>query len=682
MANHLLNETSPYLLQHQENPVDWYPWGAEAFSRAQAENKPIFLSIGYAACHWCHVMAHESFENTETARLLNEYFISIKVDREERPDVDSVFMQAVVTMTGQGGWPMSLFLTPQGEPFYGGTYFPPERRYGMPAFNEVLNAVAQGWQDNPDEMNKSAQELAAHVNMHAHWGAAEQPTLRTGLLDQALQSLLSSYDWQYGGWGRAPRFPQPMIIDFLLAQADRGDKKALDAALHALRAMLRGGMADVIHGGFARYSTDDHWLVPHFEKMLYDNAQLALAYLHAGVTVQDPLLIRTARRTLDWMAKELCDPKGGFYSSLDADSEGEEGKYYVWTRSEIQSVLEPAGLFDLFSKVYPVPAEGNWEGRIILQARGPLDEIALAMNRPLAEVLELLDQAHSRLEEASRQRIRPHTDDKVLAAWNGFALRAFAEAGRYLQDNRYLQIAQKTADFLLKELIIDGILHRSWRQGVIRQPGFLEDYASLVIGLLALYQTDHNLRWYTAASNLLQVMLEKFNDPAGGFYDNSLDDSGLFMRPKDYQDNAIPSGNALAAYALLLMTEYTGELTHHDAAVAVIATLQDTIVRHPTAFGFWLQAADLAAGPVDQVAIVVPGHTDQSDELLRPVWRTYRPRLVSAVSTPGAVGIPRLLADRPTIDNLPTAYLCRQFTCQLPTTRVEDFIRQLSPSLR
>ena len=677
MPNQLAHETSPYLLQHANNPVDWMPWGKEAFDKAQKEDKPVFLSIGYAACHWCHVMAHESFEDPAVADILNQHFVSIKVDREERPDVDSVYMNAVVTMTGQGGWPMSVFLTPQGEPFYGGTYFPPQPRHGLPAFSEVLLAASRAWIENQGEIRKTGSQLAAHLAAFSNWGTDSSESLRTNVLEQSTQSLLNAYDWQFGGWGRAPRFPQPMSLEFLLLQSTRGNKKALDAAVHNLTLMDRGGMYDVVGGGFARYSTDDRWLVPHFEKMLYDNAQLALVYLHAGLLNGSQALLATCTQTLDFIMRELTHPSGGFFSSLDADSEGEEGKFYAWSLAELQSIL--ADEFDWFRQVYDLPKAEDFDGDILLRRRASLPDLAFALDISEQAISSRLDPLHHRLLEARATRVRPATDDKILIAWNGLALRAFAEAARYLNRADYLAAAQKNADFLLNEMYHDGRLFRAWRDGKARHPGFLEDYAALIIGLLALYQSDSNLRWYLSATELAKVMLAFFKDEQGGFYDTPSDLDDLFTRPKDYQDNATPSGNALAAYVLLQLAEFGAEDDYRSIAMEVLATLQDGFVKQPTAFGMWLQVVDFAVGPVDQVAVVEPDNLSGENPLLNKIWSRFRPRLVAARSAyPPPDGAPALFADRSPLQGKPTAFACHGFVCKLPVTDPKELEDQLA----
>ncbi len=556
MSNHLANSTSPYLLQHADNPVDWYPWGPEALQKARREDKPIFLSIGYAACHWCHVMAHESFENADTAAFMNDHFVNIKVDREQRPDLDSIYMSAVVALTGQGGWPMSVFLTPTLQPFYGGTYFPPEPRHGLPAFRELLAAISQAWEGQRDEVIRSGGQIAAQLIAQST-GSVTHGNFTLATLDAAAKVLIGSYDWNFGGWGSAPRFPQPLVIDFLLRRHLAGDPDALKPVIHVLSAMARGGMYDVVGGGFARYSTDDNWRVPHFEKMLYDNAQLARVYLHAWQVTGNPHFRQVVDDTLGFVSRELLSPQGGFYSSLDADSEGQEGKFYLWSLEEIRSTL--GGSADFFETAYGVTQMGNWEGRNILQ-RG-VDDASLAGRFGLGadQVAARLAECHAKLLARRNARIHPDTDDKVLTAWNGLMLSTFAEAGRALNNERYLEIAARSADFLLTALRPQGKLCRSWHLGFTGDEVFLEDYASLILGLLDLYQADFNNRWFMEASGLAVEMIRRFSDPAGGFFDTPSDADIVLTRPKDLQDNATPSGNALAAEALLKLAAFSGQ---------------------------------------------------------------------------------------------------------------------------
>ncbi len=678
MPNHLANQNSPYLVQHATNPVDWYPWGSEALEKARREDKPIFLSIGYAACHWCHVMAHESFEDPEIAAILRAGFISIKVDREERPDLDSIYMAAVVSLTGQGGWPMTVFLTPDLEPFYGGTYFPPERRHGLPAFKELLLYLTKAWQKRRAEITSSAQQISEHLKQRS---AQDEPSgiFTPDTLKSALNSLVANYDWQHGGWGTAPRFPQPMTIEFLLRRHHAGQSEALKPALHALRAMSQGGMYDVVGGGFSRYSTDDAWLVPHFEKMLYDNAQLARVYLHAWQISRQPYFRQVVEETLGFVAREMLSPQGGFYSSLDADSEGEEGKFYVWSLDELRSILGDTSPF--FESAYGIMSVGNWEGKIVLQRA--LDDTTLASQFGLTpdQVADKLIDCHARLLLVRDKRIRPGTDDKVLTGWNGFMLSAFSEAGRVFNNADYLQIASHNADFLLTSLRMDGKLRRTWRLGQAGQEVFLEDYAALILGLLELYQSDFNQRWFSEACNLAEEMLARFSDPAGGFFDTALDAEKLLTRPKDLQDNATPSGNALAAEALLRLAALTERTEWHQKAITAINRVANMAPRYPTSFGRWLSAADFALEKVDQVAILGDPADERTQALINVLRNSYHPGMVMAASSyPPPEGAPALLNGRPLLDGLPTAYVCQGFVCLQPVTQPDELTKLLAIS--
>lgn len=674
MPNQLSHETSPYLLQHADNPVNWFAWNEKALQLAREENKPIFLSIGYSSCHWCHVMAHESFEDPAIADLLNQSFISIKVDREERPDIDSVYMAAVVAMTGQGGWPMSVFLTPDGKPFYGGTYFPPNRRYGMPSFRDVLISVARSWQEAPGEITPVAEKLARHLRESAAWGGWEKQTLRPETLAAAFSSLEAGYDWHNGGWGQSPKFPAPMTIEFLLRISLQGNAKALAIAEHALLAMARGGMYDVIGGGFHRYSTDDVWLVPHFEKMLYDNAQLALVYLHAYQITGNATFRRICEQTLDFIRRELLQPEGGFSSSLDADSEGEEGVFYVWQYAELETAFDYPADFDFLQEIYTINRNGNFEGKIILQQKQPLPEAAARLGISLSELEQRLNQLHAKLYELRARRVRPALDDKVLTFWNALALQAFAEAGKALDRDDYLQIAQVNAHFLLSNLVVEGNLLRSWRRGKAQNLAFLEDHAGLAAALLALYEADFNPDWFQAAMNWAEAMKNNFSDPAGGFFDTHLAQDELLVRPKDIQDNATPSGNALAAMTMAKLTAFTGDSSWSEPVQSILGNLQEMMARYPNAFAMWLQSLQFSLGPVQEVALVWPADLPDPQQHLALLKRTYAPFSVQAASpVPLPDGVPSLLANRPAVNQSPTVYLCENFVCKQSITDSEVF---------
>lgn len=691
MPNRLANENSPYLIQHAYNPVDWYPWGPEALNRARIEDKPIFLSIGYSACHWCHVMAHESFEDETTAHLMNEHFINIKVDREERPDLDNIYMTAVVAITGSGGWPMSVFLTPDGTPFYGGTYFPPVPRHNIPSFRDILTTIAHLWHEDRQRLTEPAGSLM-HRLKQAGSRTSTFTELPKNFLDQVVFRLAQSYDWQDGGWGKAPKFPQPMIIEFLLMRAVYGDKIARDMACHALDAMSRGGLFDVIGGGFARYSTDDDWLVPHFEKMLYDNAQLALAYLHAYLITGSAHYRYVCMETLDFILRELTDDEGGFFSSLDADSDGEEGKYYLWSQAEIENILGneewltqarlsmPPGLSpaDLFCTAYGITSGGNFEGQNILSRKLSSRELANIFGLRKEHIEDALIQIRGRLHDIRMQRVRPALDDKVLVSWNALTIIVFAEAGRYLQRDDYLQAARKNANFILRQMRQDGSLRRSWRSGVAKYDAYLEDYSSLAYALLILYQADFDPLWYMEAKRLIHDMSQRFSDPAGGLFDTSDNHERLIFRPKDLQDNATPSGNAMAAVGLILFSLFSGESSHREMAEQMVLAVLGDVVRYPLGFGKWLHAINLTYNPSVEVALI--GLTDDPTmQAFRSIMaERYLPNvIVAAAPTSDIPNSPALLHGRTTIGGRAAAYVCRNLSCDLPTTSPEILRSQL-----
>ena len=673
MTNRLADEASPYLRQHADNPVDWYPWGEEALRAAREADKPILLSIGYAACHWCHVMTHESFEDPATAAQMNRDFINVKVDREERPDLDSIYMGAVVAMTGQGGWPMTVALTPDGKPFFGGTYFPPTPRYGMPAFRQVLTSLADAWRDRRADVEGSAADVAAHLRQTTLAAAlGGGGALDADLLDQALNALLRSFDARLGGFGGAPKFPPSMTLEFLLhITAQRGDSMALHMAERTLEAMAHGGLYDQIGGGFARYSTDDRWLVPHFEKMLYDNALLARVYSHAWQITGKPLYRRVVEETLDFVAREMRHAGGGFSSSYDADSEGEEGKFYVWTAAEIRAALGDNA--ERFMAAYGVSEAGNWEGRNILNVAGGVDE----------EQLAGLAEARQKLFDIRARRVSPGLDDKTLTAWNGLMLAAFADAGRALGRSDYIAVATANAGFLRARMRRDdGRLWRAWQPGLGDAPGrfnaYLEDYACLADGLLALYAATFEPRWFAWARELAEAMLAHFSDPAGGFFDTSDDHEELLHRPKDVQDNATPSGNSMAAHVLLRLGLLTGEGRYWDAAEGVISGLYTAMARYPSAFAHWLGAAAFILGEPLEVAIVGDPAAADARALLDVVLGRYRPDLVVAAGEGEAAAVVPLLAGRERLDDRAAAYVCRRFVCQQPVSESDALASQLA----
>jgi uncharacterized protein YyaL (SSP411 family) len=682
MTNRLANETSPYLLHHAENPVDWHPWGEEAFNLARETDKPIFLSVGYAACHWCHVMAHESFEDPETAAIMNEHYINIKVDREERPDVDSLYLDAVVAMTGHAGWPMSVFLTPEGNPFYGGTYFPPTPRYNIPSFCDVLRHIARMWRENRNNLLETGSRLAQHLAKTLSL-QPDHDTLDPASMDLAAENLLRSFDWNNGGWGGAPKFPQATSIDFLLRRHFRsGDRLALDMATRTLKQMAAGGIYDHLGGGFHRYAVDANWLVPHFEKMLYDNALLARMYLHAWQITGEEIYRKVTEETLGFLLREMRSPYGGFYSSLDADSEGEEGKYYVWTADEIREVFLNSSIAEVFITAYGVSEAGNFEGRTVLSR--PTDDEAIAKQFKLSseEIKGHLSEASALLNARREARIRPATDDKVLTAWNGLMLITLAEAARVLDRDDYLSAAQSLASFMLDHLFLDGRLMRSWRAGRAHYDAYLEDHAALGLGLLALYQTDFNAKWYRSAIERAEEILDHFVDPAGGFFDTRDDHVSLIARQKSVHDNPTPSGNTLACSLLLELGALTDEEKYYAPAESAIRAMEHRASTSPTAFAGWLTNIDFSLGPTLQLALLGPPGDKRMRELAQVANQSYLPRLVIAAGEPGTQDAPFLLEDRDMVDGLPTAYLCQGFTCKLPTNSPQELVDQIEETLK
>ncbi len=708
-TNRLAGETSPYLLQHAHNPVDWYPWGEEALARARTEDKPIFLSIGYAACHWCHVMERESFEDPVTAAELNRDFVAIKVDREERPDLDQVYMAAVQAMTGGGGWPMSMFLTPDGRPFYGGTYFPDTPRHGLPSFRQVLEGVARAYREQRSELDRSSAAIVAAIANAARLGeggpataagpgaaaAAGGPSTAAGglpdrtVLDAAVASLEGSFDPRHGGWGGAPKFPAPMTIEFLLRRSAAGadDGRALAMARRTLDAMADGGIHDQLGGGFHRYATDAIWLVPHFEQMLYDNGQLARVYVHAWQLTGERRYLDVAVGTLDYLARELLTDDGGFAASQDADTEGEEGATFVWTPAEVRAALDAQDA-ELFAAAYDLTDGGNWEGRTILRRVRSDDELAAAFDATADAVAGRLAAARSRLLAVRAERPQPARDDKVLAGWNGLALAAFADAIVALEStggaedreraDRYHAVATRAAAMVLEDLRLpDGRLRRSWKDGRATADGVLEDHAFLAEGLLALYGATFDERLFVAARGLADTILERFADPADGFFDTSDLHETLVVRPKDLQDNAVPSGNAMAATVMLELDALTGDGRYRSAAEAALGQVTDVLGRYPSGFAQWLVALDFALADVIEVALVGAPDDPASRRLLSTVRIGFRPSLVVACGAdPASAEIP-LLQDRFQLDGRPTAFVCRHFACRQPVNEPEALAAQL-----
>ncbi len=678
MPNRLAGETSPYLLQHAHNPVDWFPWGPEALARARELDRPIFLSIGYAACHWCHVMERESFEDAATAADLNRDFVAIKVDREERPDLDQVYMGAVQAMTGQGGWPMSVFLTPDGRPFFGGTYFPPTAHHGLPAFRDVLAGAARAWREQRLEVVAAGARLVDTLvaqNRLPTDGPAAQPDPE--LLSGTVDALRSRFDSLNGSWGGAPKFPQPMTLDFLLGRIAAGDTRPRAMVRYTLDRMADGGIHDQLGGGFHRYATDPIWLVPHFEQMLYDNAQLARTYLRAWATLGIEVYRDVATGVLDYLLRELRRPDGTFAASQDADTNGVEGATFVWTAAEIREVLGDDA--PLFTATYGVRDDGNWEGRTILSRIEPAagDDGVVDPGREAR-----LGEARRRLLERRAHRPQPARDDKALAAWNGLAIGAMADAARLLPESaaeRYRAAATEAAGAILAGLRrADGRLGRSWKDGRASGEGVLEDYADLADGLLALYEATFDEAWFVAAHDLADAILDHFVDPAGGFFDTADDHEELVTRPKDPQDNATPAGGSMATRVLLRLAALTGEARYAEAAERALATVTSFLERYPTGFANWLSAAQLAVDGVVELAIAGDPAEPATRALLSAARSGGRADLVVAVSADPASSVVPLLADRIAIGGRATAYVCRNFACGLPVTEPHALTAQLT----
>lgn len=693
-TNSLIHETSPYLLQHAHNPVDWYAWHDEALQKAKREDKPILLSVGYSACHWCHVMERESFENEEIAALMNQNFVNIKVDREERPDIDSIYMQAVQAMTQQAGWPMTVFLMPDGRPFYGGTYFPPnDRRYGpetMPGFPTILASIAHAYSQNRQEIEEQATQIADYLQQRSdaplRRAGSSLPTGTTFSLDlfsKASNALAKEFDTTYGGFGTAPKFPSTMSLELLLRISQHRLKgevttpvaiPELEMVELSLRGMANGGIYDQLGGGFHRYSTGKTWLVPHFEKMLYDNALLSRVYLHTYLVTGVPFYRRIVEETLDYVVREMTSPEGGFYSTQDADSEGVEGKFFVWTPAEIEQVLSAEDA-TLFMPYYDVTRRGNFEGKNILHVQPQVrntDE-TLVSDEALEESLK---QSRALLFAVREKRVKPARDEKILTSWNGLMLRSFAEAGRYLERLDYIEVATKNAAFLLRELRKNGRLLRTYKDGRAHLNGFLEDYAFLADGLLALYEATFEPRWFAEARALMDSAIPLFIDEQNaGFFDTGSDAEALISRPKDIMDNATPAGNSVAVDVLLRLAAFTGEQTYRKRADDYLQPLADVMAQHPQAFGYVLGALDFALSPSKEIAILGPLATDGTLALLEVTNKQYLPNSVLAYYVPGdtqAVQTVPLLADRPLKDDKATAYVCQNFVCQAPVNTAEE----------
>ena len=680
-TNKLIDETSPYLVQHAHNPVNWYPWCAEAIERSRVEDKPILLSIGYSACHWCHVMEHESFEDEQIAGLMNENFISIKVDREERPDVDAIYMGAVQMMTGHGGWPLTVFLTPDLKPFYGGTYYPPADHKGMPGFPRILLAIADAYKTRRDEVTNSATAITDEIrNSNRFRSSAEM--LTPNVLDQAYLGLVRNFDRSEGGFGGAPKFPPSMSLMFLLRQHVRTHTAApLEMAELTLRKMAAGGMYDQLGGGFHRYSVDAHWLVPHFEKMLYDNALLARAYLYAYQATGDPLYRRIAEETLEYVIRDLTDRSGGFYSSEDADSEGEEGKFYVWTRDEIISTLgEDDG--PVFADYFDVTEDGNFEGAAsILHTPVPCEEAARIRGMEPGQLQKLISAGKKKLFHVREERVRPGRDDKILAAWNGLMLTAFAEAANVLGRDDYRAVAVRNAEFILDCLCKNGRLLRTCKDGRAKLNAYIEDYAYVIEALIAVYETTFDIRYFDRARELADSMIEHFWDESdAGFFFTSNDHEELITRMKEFFDNATPSGNSVASLALLKLSLLTGDDKYQRRAVAVLRMMREVMERFPSAFGYMLGGLDFYLSEPKEIAIIGDPSSHEVRSFLQTIYSRFFPNKVVALddgNSGAAAESIMLLKEKRAVGGKATAYVCRNYACLSPAVSDEELAARL-----
>lgn len=681
-SNRLANETSPYLLQHAQNPVDWYPWSEEALAKAGAEDKPIFLSVGYSACHWCHVMERESFENPALAELMNERFINIKVDREERPDIDQIYMNAVQAMTGRGGWPMSVFLTPDGKPFFGGTYYPPEDRHGMPGFRRVILSVDQAWKNRKQEIIDSAGEMTSHLADLARLPKADSTeTLDLKLLDSAAAALRRQFDPVHGGFGQSPKFPHPMDLRLLLRCGARcGDAHAIHMVRHTLDKMARGGIYDHLGGGFARYSTDAKWLVPHFEKMLYDNALLALTYTEAWQLTGEEDFARVTRETLDYLLSRMTDPlEGGFYATEDADSEGEEGKYYVWDRTEVNSLLGTERA-ERFCRIYDVSPHGNWEGQNILNLLKPLEQVASADGVELEWLRNELAADKSRLLAARQLRVPPGKDTKILSSWNGLALAAFAHAAWALNEPDYLAAATRCAAFIKRRMVAsDGRLLHCYKDGQARINAYLDDYANVIDGLVRLFETGGDRQWLNFAEELTQTMILEFHDDAeGGFFYTGKSHESLILRQKDYQDNATPSSMAMAATGLARLGRLLSNEKYTSLAVSTLKSIEPVLRRFPAAVGQSLIALDflLANGPD---VVICSSLADSDYKRARVMWASrFLPGAVFLPNFAGNNDTMELARDRSALSGHITSFICSGQTCEAPVVGIEALKTRLT----
>ncbi|MCZ6624451.1 MAG: thioredoxin domain-containing protein [Deltaproteobacteria bacterium] len=678
-TNRLIHETSPYLLQHAHNPVEWYPWGKEVFQKAKRENKPVLLSIGYSACHWCHVMEKESFENDEIASLMNEYFVNIKVDREERPDLDEIYMNAVQMLTGGGGWPMTVFLTPEGKPFYGGTYFPPEDRYGVPGFPKILKTVSQAYRERPQEVEKSVEQIHGALNRLTHFQESQRPFSRDAVA-QSAEQLSQAYDPDYGGLGRAPKFPNAGVLELFLRHYHRTkDRRFLEMVTHTLTKMAEGGIYDHLGGGFHRYSVDAKWLVPHFEKMLYDNAQLTRLYAQVFCLTQDPFFKRVVEETLDYLLREMFQPEGGFYSTQDADSEGAEGRSFIWTREEIMGILgEEVG--EIFCRIYDVSDFGNFEGRSILHPILTWDQSVKFFKKEIKEIEGMMADAREKLFQEREKRVKPFRDEKILTSWNGLMLSGLAEAIKASSNPRYFHAAARTVDFIFTQMVQEGFLLHTYKAGQAKLHGYLDDYAFFVAGLLDLYEATLERSTLERAMQLAETMIREFwDDIDGAFFYTGKSHEQLISRTKPAFDSSIPSGNSVATQVLLRLYHYTGREDYLKKAEKVLRLYYDAVEKQPFGFAQMLSALDFYLEKPKEIVLIGEKRGQDTQELLSKIHSLYLPNKTLHVLEPGEPleKISPLLQGKTQLNEKPTAYVCHNFTCSPPVTEWEDLKKLL-----
>ena len=679
-TNRLIHETSPYLQQHAHNPVEWYPWGEEAFVRARAEKKPILLSIGYSACHWCHVMEHESFENEEIAKLMNELFINMKVDREERPDLDEVYMNAVQMLTGRGGWPMTVFLTPEGKPFYGGTYFPSEDRYGVPGFPKVLRAVAQAYKERPEEVEKSIEQILSGLNHVANFQESQRPfSLET--IGQSAEQLSQAYDPEYGGLGRAPKFPNAGVFELFLRQYRHSkDRRFLEMVTHTLTKMAEGGIYDHLGGGFHRYSVDEKWLVPHFEKMLYDNAQLTRVYAQVFTITKEPFFKRVVEETLDYLLREMFHPEGGFYSTQDADSEGEEGKFFAWSYEEVIGILsEEAG--EIFCRTYDVSDFGNFEGKNILHPILTWEQAAKFFRKERQGIERMMAEARAKLFQERVKRVRPFRDEKILTSWNGLMLCGLAEAIKVSANQRYIEAAAKTVKFIFTRMLKDGFLLHTYKDGQAKLHGYLDDYAFLAAGLLDLYEATLEQSAMEQALQLAEMMIREFwDDIDGAFFYTGKSHEQLISRTKPAFDSSIPSGNSIATQVLLRLYHYTGREDYLRRAEKILRLYYDAMEKQPFGFAHMLSALDFYLQKPKEIVLVGRKKDEATQDLLKKIHSIYLPNMTLQLVAPDEPlkAMSPLLEGKRQLDGKPTVYVCHNFTCSVPVTDWEELKELIS----